>query len=466
MLTLVLTQRDLSPLLSQIKASDRQFVALSPLELESFKVTEPIGELWIDVDAFAQNEALNQKTLDLWRQTLQRFLASCAHADTGLVPQMVGLCEEAHFARAQLACSLGARKILSHQQVLQNLQAATLVKFDEWAQASMQLAKPAVLSKAQPMSAQIIPFPVPSLNGASLALNTLRDLVRKVAPTDSSVLLVGPTGTGKDRVARAIHEASPRASHPFVTISCGSLNANTFEAEFFGHEQGAFTGAERRNGGLLLSAHGGTVFLDDIGHLSLELQSKILRVIQDRTFYPVGSEKLSTVDVRWMASNQDPLEDLVEQKTFREDLFYRIKVVEIQIPSLRERRGDLPELSEGILKALARKNKKPLLQIANQVFEKLMLYAWPGNVRELENVIEQACVMAWGDGRAVIDLADLPPHLLVSEMTLKSELSLKEAVRRFEREHILQTIRRVGGSKEEAAEALGLSLASLYRKLA
>jgi transcriptional regulator with PAS, ATPase and Fis domain len=280
------------------------------------------------------------------------------------------------------------------------------------------------------------------------------------------LLLKGPTGTGKELLARTIHSLSPRAAGPFVVLPCGAIPDSLFEAELFGVRKGAFTGADSDTTGIFVQAQGGTLLIDGVSQLSLSQQTKLLRVLQDRSITPLGSDETVPLDLRILATTQVDLENAVALGSFREDLFHRLRVLEIDLPALRERRSDIPDLAQWTLTRLSRQYRKPKLQLPDDVLEKLLHHTWPGNIRELENSLEHAASMAWGEGRTELSASDLPDKVQWASMSTQDHDNLKDATKRFEREYIQQLLKRNGGNKEEAAEILGLSLATLYRKLA
>ncbi|MBI2461302.1 MAG: sigma-54-dependent Fis family transcriptional regulator [Candidatus Rokubacteria bacterium] len=288
-------------------------------------------------------------------------------------------------------------------------------------------------------------------------------LVARAAVTDATVLIQGETGTGKELIARAIHYGSSRADRPFVPVDCTALPEALFESELFGHERGAFTGAVTTKRGLFEAAHGGTIFLDEVGDLPLALQAKLLRVLQERQIRRVGGGETIPVDVRVLAATNRDLKRRVEAEEFREDLYYRLSVVTMQIPPLRERRQDIPLLAHHFLERLAREPNAPPRGIAPAAVERLMVHDWPGNVRELENVIARAATLSSAPvltpENLVIEsvpLASRGPALPAEGMTL-------EAVKRW---YVTKVLREVGGNKQRAAEILGVDRRTLYRLLA
>jgi len=305
-------------------------------------------------------------------------------------------------------------------------------------------------------------YGITGLIAQSPAMKTVLDLVGRVAPTDATLLIQGESGTGKEVIARAVHHASPRAARPFVAVNCGAVPEALLESELFGHMRGAFTGAVVAKPGLLEEANGGTLFLDEIGEMPSVLQVKLLRVLQSGEIRRLGATQELTIDVRVLAATNRNLVDMVRQSTFREDLFYRLNVIQVIVPALRERREDIPALAEHFLARSAGKLNRDL-RLAADAVECLLRYPWPGNVRELENAIERAAILARG---ATVGQDDLPPHVsagleLGPSPDLPRQLTLAEA----ERIHILQTLERVGGNHSSAAEALGIGRTTLWRKL-
>jgi two-component system, NtrC family, response regulator GlrR len=283
------------------------------------------------------------------------------------------------------------------------------------------------------------------------------EAVSRIAKTDSTVLLLGESGTGKDLIAKAIHLGSDRREKTFVPINCAAVPESLLESNLFGHEKGSFSGAIRDARGMFLQANEGTIFLDEIGDMPLATQAKILRVLQERHFYPVGSEKLIEVDVRIIVATNKNLEEQVKQGLFREDLYYRIHVIPIQLPPLRERKEDIPLLAEHFLEKSSRLVKKEVKGLTPQAMQKLLLYDWPGNVRELENVIEYAAAMT--DKEFITDDLILQTKGLVSPGPIKP---LKQARDSFEKSYLIYLLELAKGSVTEAAKLAGKYRADLY----
>jgi len=304
--------------------------------------------------------------------------------------------------------------------------------------------------------------------GSSPAMKAVYRSIEKVAQSDSSVLIYGESGTGKELVARAIHKASPRRDFPFVRVNCGALAEGVLESELFGHERGAFTGALRRKKGRFELAHRGSLFLDEVGDLPLATQVKLLRVLQEKQFERVGGEETLQVDVRVIAATNRNLAEEIAQGRFREDLFYRLHVVPIYLPPLRERKEDIPLLVHHFLKRLSTELRKPGLSIEPTVMNDLLSYPWPGNVRELENVLERAAVLCDGNRLGPQDLPLLlPPQVALSEEVLAdAPYGLNRALEEVERRMIEKALHQARGVKTEAARLLGIKTSALYYKLA
>jgi DNA-binding NtrC family response regulator len=300
----------------------------------------------------------------------------------------------------------------------------------------------------------------PILIGESAPMRAVRDQIAKSARARSNVLITGESGTGKELVARELHTASARQGQAFVAVNCGAIPEALLESQLFGHVRGAFTTAVHANPGLFAVASRGTLFLDEIGELPFALQVKLLRVIEERHVWPVGATRPVPVDVRLIASTNRDLAREVSAGRFREDLFYRLNVVRIELPPLRERRSDIPLLVDHLVRRLNVKLGTLVLGVEREALRALISHPWRGNVRELENVLERTMVL--GDGE-LISLLHLPGNLTASEGGYLTDL--REAVRQFERQHLMNVLAETGRDKREAAQLLGISLASLYRKL-
>lgn len=303
----------------------------------------------------------------------------------------------------------------------------------------------------------------PKLVGGSRPMARVKSLIDKVAPTESTVLVLGETGTGKELVARAVHDQSPRASQPFVAINCGALPETLIESELFGHTKGAFTGADDHRVGLFEVASGGTIFLDEVGELPRAMQAKLLRVLESREIRRVGENKTLKIDVRVVCATHRDLSDMVENDEFREDLMYRINTFEIHIPALRERIDDLPPLAEHLLKRF-RPHAKPIeQQLTDNAIAALKAHVWPGNVRELANVIEHATILC---DAGPITADDLPQHFNRRQLNGAARSSRGPmTLRDLEMEAIHESLDRHDGAKPKAAAELGISLKTLYNKL-
>lgn len=301
-----------------------------------------------------------------------------------------------------------------------------------------------------------------NLIGKSVPMNKIFDLINQVAPTNSNILIIGKSGTGKELVAKAIHFNSRRKDGIFLPINCGAIQENLIESELFGHKKGAFTGAVEDKTGLFKVADGGTLFLDEIADLPLNLQVKLLRAIEDKQFLPVGGTKAVSTDVRIIAATNQNLFEKVKAGEFREDLFYRLNVIEIKLPTLNERRDDIPLLVSHFIEKYCNEMGKKVLSVDNDTMRILMGHDWRGGVRELENVIERAIIFAKGEKITINDLSD---YMQTDTILQEYPDSLKDAVARFEKEHILKIIKKFELNKEEVAKALGIGLSSLYRKM-
>jgi DNA-binding NtrC family response regulator len=299
------------------------------------------------------------------------------------------------------------------------------------------------------------------LVGQSRAMQALRAQIARCGPTPSNVLISGESGTGKELVARAIHAASARRAGPFVPVNCGAIPDALLESQLFGHVRGAFTNAVQANPGLFVAAHGGTLYLDEVAEMPCALQVKLLRVIEEKQVWAVGATRPLAVDVRIVASTNRDLAREVEAERFRTDFFYRLEVVHLRLPPLRERRDDIPLLADHLVRRLNVKLDRAVRGVEADALGLLVNHGWNGNVRELENVLERAMIL--GDGQ-LIRRGDLSWEIL-EEGTAPRRTDLREAVRLFESQHIRDVLAQTGADKREAARLLGISLASLYRKL-
>ncbi len=300
--------------------------------------------------------------------------------------------------------------------------------------------------------------------GRSESMRALWEMVRTIAPTDATVLITGESGTGKELVAKAVHAASRRARGPFVAVNCAALTESLLASELFGHEKGAFTGADKKHEGHFLKADGGTIFLDEIGEMPLSMQVKLLRVIQEREVLSVGGNKAVPVDVRIIAATNRDLAREVAAGTFRQDLYYRLNVVTLALPPLRERADDIPLLAQHFMARFADKNNKNIKGFTPGAMDRLVRYAWPGNVRELENVIERASILLLGEH---ISERELPERFAASQGDALTDALTTDCptLEDVERAVILKTLKRFGGNKTEAAKALGITRKTLHAKL-
>lgn len=314
-------------------------------------------------------------------------------------------------------------------------------------------------------------FSMKNIIGTSPKMKEVYQLLERVAATDSTILILGESGTGKELLAKAIHYRSNRADYPLVTVNCAAIPETLLESELFGHRKGAFTGAVDTHIGRFEQAHRGTIFLDEIGDMSLRLQVKVLRVLQDRRFEPVGSTKTHEVDVRIVTATHIDLAKAVQEGRFREDLFYRLNVIPMVLPPLRERKEDIPLLAKHFLQRSNSENGRAVSGLHPQVIDRFLQYSWPGNIRELENMIERLVVLK---GKGEIVLQDLPPSLFDEKgpqvffpsMTIPdSGVSLRELMKEFEGVLIEKALAKSGGNKNKAATLLQLNRTTLIEKL-
>jgi len=324
--------------------------------------------------------------------------------------------------------------------------------FDQFTQNTLVLSK--LNDQSQPNA----------IIGCSPKMKAVFDLVEKVADCDSTILITGETGTGKGLVAKAIHQNSKRKNKPFISINCGAIPENLLESELFGHVKGSFTGAALDHKGIIEEANGGTLFMDEINNLPLEMQSKFLRFLQEGEVRPLGSNRVNKVDVRVISASSIPLNELVEKKEFREDLFYRLNVIKIELPPLRDRKEDIPLLVKHFLEIYSEENKKEIMGVSEDVMEILENYNWPGNIRELENLIERAVVLTKSK---IITRNNLPPFLLETKSievippSLSNNLHLKERVQSYQRKAIVEALKRTKGVQKKAARLLGVKPTTL-----
>ncbi|MDD2557884.1 MAG: sigma-54 dependent transcriptional regulator [Desulfuromonadaceae bacterium] len=306
---------------------------------------------------------------------------------------------------------------------------------------------------------------------ADPSMRALLKQVKTLAQVRSAVLIQGESGTGKELIAKALHQQGSRAAAPFVALNCSAIAANLVESELFGHARGAFTGADKTYPGLFAAADGGTLFLDEIGELPLDFQPKLLRVLQEREVRPVGSTRTVPVDVRIVAATATDLNAAVAAGRFREDLYYRLAVVELNLPALRQRLGDIPILSRHFLELIARQHDEKTPAISADALEALTRHNWPGNVRELRNILEKAMIFRAG---GIIEVADLAPEFfhasgtppcIPSDVSPPNDLSLKHATAELEQRHICAALHQTGGNRTQAAKILEISLRALHYKI-
>jgi transcriptional regulator with GAF, ATPase, and Fis domain len=313
--------------------------------------------------------------------------------------------------------------------------------------------------------------PFAKIVGVSEGMMRVLSVIRRVADTDSTVILYGETGTGKEVIARALHECSYRRRRPFVAINCGAIPENLLESELFGHVKGAFTGALANKPGKFEVADGGTIFLDEIGDMSPELQVKLLRVLETSSFEPVGGSRSVTVNVRVVAATHRDLEKAIEEGKFREDLYYRLHVIPVRLPPLRERRSDIPLLIRHFIGHFNTAKRMKVVDVSSEVLERMTSYAWPGNVRELRNMMERLVVLK---GEGIIQMEDLPERLRshaglgvgTPPIVLSEEgICLNTAVEQFEKALILESLKKTQWVKNRAAKLLHLNRTTLVEKI-
>lgn len=307
--------------------------------------------------------------------------------------------------------------------------------------------------------------------GESKPIKKIFGIIEKVAHTDSTVLVTGPTGTGKELIARSIHYNSPQKDQLLVTINCGAIPENLLESELFGHEKGAFTGAHKTRIGRFEMARHGTVFLDEVAEMSPALQVKLLRVLQEQRFERVGGVKSIEADVRVLAATNKNLKDAINDGTFREDLYYRLNVIPINVPALKQRKSDIPLLVDFFLKKHKNSNPTSVKNFSSEAMQAIIGYEWPGNIRELENIVKRMIILC---DNPVIDFNDLPGHIIMSGSSqakpvngfpLDNEQALPDAVKNFEKRLILEALEKSGGVKAKAAKLLRINRTTLVEKI-
>ncbi|MDI6741529.1 MAG: sigma-54 dependent transcriptional regulator [Smithella sp.] len=304
-----------------------------------------------------------------------------------------------------------------------------------------------------------------NLIGQSPAMVRVLEIIAQVAPTEATVLIAGESGTGKEMIANAIHYNSPRKDAPFIKINCAALTETLLESELFGHEKGSFTGAERRREGKFVQADGGSLFLDEVSEMSRAMQVKLLRVLQERELTRVGGADVMKVDVRLIAASNKDLKEEIQKENFREDLFYRLNVVSLNVPPLRERKEDIPMLAQHFLQSFAEKNNKAITGFTPKAMEKFLSHRWPGNIRELMNAVERAVVLTRSDILDTGDLALMPEQDAVSGEIQKDNASRNLSLEDIEKKSIGETLDACAGNKSEAARRLGITRKTLRAKL-
>lgn len=311
-------------------------------------------------------------------------------------------------------------------------------------------------------------YDLKNIVGKSKAMKELVDMLAMIAPSEATALITGESGTGKELIAKSIHHNSTRKNHPLVVVNCAALTETLLESELFGHEKGSFTGADKRREGRFMQANKGTIFLDEIGETSAMMQAKLLRVIQEREIQRVGGDETLNVDVRILAATNRNLEEEVAKERFREDLYYRLNVVTLDVPPLRERQDDIPLLAQHFLKKYAEKNRKRVKVFSPLAMDMLLKYEWPGNVRELENTVERAVILLTGDNITEKELASniTEPYSKVSDWVERPKpVAANRPLEDIEKEAILATLEATGGNKSETARRLKINRKTLHNKL-
>jgi two-component system response regulator HydG len=308
-------------------------------------------------------------------------------------------------------------------------------------------------------------FNFSNIIGRSLEMKKLLETVALVAPTEATVLILGESGTGKELIANAVHQNSPRKDRPFIEVNCAALPETLLESELFGHEKGAFTGATTRRQGRFHLAHKGSIFLDEIAEMSSTTQAKILRVLQEREFEPVGSSETVKVDTRIIAATNKNLQERIKEGRFREDLYYRINVVSLSVPALRERSNDIPLLVDFFLKQYAEKNRRLVKGFTPKAMDLLMRHDWLGNVRELENVVERSVILARGDMITPSEFPNIIQELDLESKETNIDLTPGRTLKDVEKDMIIRTLEETGGNRTHSAKILGISRRTLQLKL-
>ncbi len=308
-------------------------------------------------------------------------------------------------------------------------------------------------------------FDFANIIDCSESMNQFLETVALVAPTDATVLITGESGTGKELIVNAIHQNSPRRGKPLIKVNCAALPETLLESELFGHEKGAFTGALTQRKGRFQLAHSGSIFLDEITEMSTVIQAKILRVLQEQEFEPIGSSHTLKVDTRVMTATNKNIEEEISAGRFREDLYFRINVITLRVPPLRERRDDIALLADSFLKRFADKNRKPIKGFTPRAVDLMMRYEWPGNVRELENLVERAVIMARGEMITPSEFPEVITRLDPESKKTEIELTPGRSLKEVEKEMIIRTLQDTGGNRTHAANILGISSRTLQLKL-
>jgi DNA-binding NtrC family response regulator len=373
------------------------------------------------------------------------------------VAPVLVLLNRASLADVQALLRAGAAEVLDHPTEQALLPQAVERVFSRWALRPARLAGPPEADEVERFG---------ELIGASEPMLELMGLLRRIAPTDVTVLITGETGTGKELVAQGLHQHSRRGGGPFVAINCAAIPEALLESELFGHTRGSFTGANAARAGLLVRAHGGTLFMDEIGDMPLPLQAKLLRVLEDRRVRPVGSDEETHTDFRLVVATHRDLEQAVRAGRFREDLFYRLDIARVRIPPLRERGPDTMALARLFLAEASDRMQRPVLGMSRRAALRLAEYPWPGNARELRNCMERAAMMAESELVELSDLPDrvagfAPANLLVAGSSPETLVSMAE----LERRYIRRVLAAVDGKRSEAARILGIDRKTLYRRL-
>jgi DNA-binding NtrC family response regulator len=306
-------------------------------------------------------------------------------------------------------------------------------------------------------------FNYDNIVGRSKEMQEVFAMIERISSASSNILITGQTGTGKELVARAIHKNSPRANKPFIPVNCGAIPENLYESEFFGYKKGSFTGATSDHDGLFKSANNGTIFLDEIGDLPEHMQIKLLRVLQEKEIRPIGGNSQIKVDFRLIAATNKNLAEEVQNGNFREDLFYRLNVIEIKLPALKDRKDDIPLLVNHFIKNYNEELKRNIKGVDNQVMKIFLNYEWKGNLRELENLIERAVLLCEGE---YITIKEIPSYIIQkTEIPDEVPVNLNEALENYEKSHIIKVLMTTNWNRTEAAKLLGIDFSTLYRKM-